>query len=348
MYFDLTDEQKMLQANLRALLADTVDLNALTQATPESIAALQAKLDAELAAMGVPAVLASAEHGGLELGLLTLAAVSEEIGRSAAPTASVRNALAAWLIAEAGDDAQRGQWLAPLVDGSMQAAFASTQLGFADGAVTGLAHFVEGGASANLYIADVGDGRLVLVAAGVEVSAVTPPALDVARATSTITFKAAPAALLKTTPDLAERLRQAQLIVHAADAYGAGQRALDMAVAYAQERRQFDRPIGSFQAIKHQLAETALVMAPARFLPWRAAHAWDTAPAEAGRLAALAKAHTPEVAVTTARAMVEAHGGVGYTWEYPLHLFLKRAMYDRAAWGGPALHRAAAARSAAW
>lgn len=348
MYFDLTDEQKMLQANLRALLADAVDLNALTQATPESIAALRTQIDAQLAAMGVPAVLASAEHGGLELGLLTLAAISEELGRSAAPSIAIANALAAWLIAEAGDAGLREQWLARLMECSAHAAFTDARLTLDGGAVTGEARFVEGAVGAALYIVGVDGDRIALVEPGGAVHVTTAPALDVARAVSTVRFETAPAVLLNTTPALVERLRQAQLIVLAADAYGAGQRALDMAVTYVQERRQFDRPIGSFQAIKHQLADAALVMAPARFLPWRAAHAWDTAPTEAGRLAALAKAHTPDVAVTTARAMVEAHGGVGYTWEYPLHLFLKRAMFDRAAWGGPAFHRAAAARAAAW
>lgn len=348
MYFDLTDEQKMLQTTLRALLAEAVDLNALTKATPEDVAALQAKVDASLTALGLPAILAPAAHGGLELGLLTLVAVSEELGRSAAPSASVRGALAAWLIAEGGDEAQRERWLAPLLSGQARAAFTTDALAFADGAVTGTAQRVEGGGDADLYIVAAEDSRLALIPAGAAIETSTATPLDVARPTSTVTFNAAPAALLQASAETAQRLYQAQLILLAADAYGAGQRAHEMGVAYAQERRQFDRPIGSFQAIKHQLADTALVMAPARFLPWRAAHAWDTAPADAARLAALAKAHTPDVAVMTARAMVEAHGGVGYTWEYPLHLFLKRAMYDRAAWGGPAFHRAAAARSAAW
>lgn len=348
MYFDLTDEQKMLQASLRGLLEDAIDLNALTQAAAQDISTLQTKLDAALAEMGVPAVLAPAAHGGLELGLLTLVAVSEEFGRRAAPSASVRNALAAWLIAEAGDDVQRTAWMAPLMCGSAKAAFVPAGPTLEKDRLSGAAHFVEGGDNAGLFIVTLEGGGLTLVPRSDAVTATTPPALDISRPTSTVTFAGAPASPLKASTETANRLHQAHLILLAADAYGAGQRALEMAVAYAQERRQFDRQIGSFQAIKHQLADAALVIAPSRFLPWRAAHAWDTAPAESRRLAALAKAHTPDVAVTTARAMVEAHGGVGYTWEYPLHLFLKRAMYDRAAWGGPAFHRAAAARSAAW
>src|SRR3546814_1692061 len=97
-----------------------------------------------------------------------------------------------------------------------------------------------------------------------------------------------------------------------------------MSVEYAKTRVQFGRPIGAFQAIKHALADMAVDMDPVRYLCWFAAHAWDTPAPEAPWSAALAKAHATDMAVKTARAAVEAHGGIGYTWEYPLHLLLDR------------------------
>lgn len=348
MHFDLTDEQKMLQASLHALLQDRVDLHALTRATLKDVSGLRVKLDADIAALGVTATLCPVTHGGLDLGILTLVAVSEELGRHAAPSNSVQNAVAAWLIAQAGDDIQRDRWLPGLIDGHINAAIAkSASLEVSGDVLSGEASNVEHADTADVFIVATKD-KLALIERGDAVAVSMPSPLDISRPVSSVTFSAAPASLLSTSTELHERLSQAQIILLAADAYGAGQRAHEMAVAYAMERRQFDRPIGAFQALKHQLADAALTMAPARFLPWRAAYAWDTSHGEAARLAALAKAHTPDVAVSTARAMVEAHGGVGYTWEYPLHLFLKRAMYDRVAWGGPAFHRAAAARLADW
>src|SRR5690606_29041042 len=109
--------------------------------------------------------LASAAQGGLELGLLTLAAVSEELGRSAAPSASIRNALAAWLIAEFGDDAQRATWLDPLLNGAVRAAFAPGDITFADGVLSGVAAHVEGANSADLFIVGVADQQLALAPA---------------------------------------------------------------------------------------------------------------------------------------------------------------------------------------
>ena len=348
MYFDLTDEQKMLQASLRALLHDRVDPNALTHASLEDVATLRAQLDADIAALGVTAILAPAAHGGLDLGLLTLVAVAEELGRHAAPSNCIQNALASWLIAQACDDIQGERWLPSLLDGSINAAVAiGAALDVSDDTVTGEASNVEHADAVDIFIVATKD-TLALIERDDTVAVATRSPLDISRPVSSVTFNAATASVISVSAEMPERLRQAQIILLAADAYGAGQRAHEMAVAYAMERRQFDRPIGAFQAIKHQLADAALTMAPSRFLPWRAAHAWDTSPSDAARLAALAKSHTPDVAVSTARAMVEAHGGVGYTWEYPLHLFLKRAMYDRVAWGGPAFHRAAAARLADW
>lgn len=331
MHFDLSDEQKMLQANLSALLPGVIDANALARATAEEMAAARARIDAETAQMGLNAVLAPPEDGGLGLGLLTLAAAAEVLGANAAPSSALRGAVAAWAVAEGGSEAQKAAWLPGLLDGGLKAAFA-----FRDDPV-------EGAADADLFIVER-DGLAVLDKAAAAIEPRLP--LDASRAGAAVRFEGDGQPLGDAA--LAGRLRDAWIILLAADAYGAGQRALDMTVAYAQERRQFDRPIGSFQALKHQLADAALVMAPARFLAWRAAHAWDAAPAEAPRPAALAKAHVPEVAVATARAMVEAHGAVGYTWEYPLHLFLKRAMFDRVAWGAPAEHRARAAALAGW
>ena len=118
--------------------------------------------------------------------------------------------------------------------------------------------------------------------------------------------------------------------------------------ANAATREQFGQPIGKFQGLKHQLAQMALEVEPARALVWYAAYAWDAGLADAPRAAAMAKAHLCEVYTRTTRAAIAAHGGIGYTWEYGLNYWFRRSIYNRAWLGSPAQHRARAADLAGW
>jgi alkylation response protein AidB-like acyl-CoA dehydrogenase len=146
----------------------------------------------------------------------------------------------------------------------------------------------------------------------------------------------------------APRVRDAGLCLLAADAFGTGKRLVDMSVAYAKEREQFGVTIGHFQALKHQLANMALEIEPARGLYWYAAHAFDHLREEAERAAALAKAHITDRAMQIARDAVEVHGGIGFTWECDVQIWFKRAIFDRAFLGIPSLHRERAAQLAGW
>ena len=121
-----------------------------------------------------------------------------------------------------------------------------------------------------------------------------------------------------------------------------------MSVEYAKQREQFGQPIGQFQALKHQLTQMALDVEPARAQLWYAAYAHDADLDDAPRAAAMAKAHLCDVYVRTARAAVAAHGGIGYTWEYGLNYWFRRAAFDRAWLGSPSEHRARAADLAGW
>jgi alkylation response protein AidB-like acyl-CoA dehydrogenase len=353
--FDLSAEQKMLQTSLSDLMADAVDANKLVRLNADEMDGLRAKLDSRLFGMGLAGILVPEAQGGLDMGLLTLALVAEELGRNAAPSSVVRNALAAWLIAVAGCEIQKSTWLAKLLDGSSHAAFAIRDAGWmpeewAASPAKGEARKlnVEGAQDATLFIIGMEDGRLGLLPANSAQIHSNGDPLDATRPIGDVTFASAKIEPLCTSATLANRLRDAHLTLLAADAYGAGQRAFDLSTDYVKTRRQFDRVIGSFQGLKHQLANMALEIHPSRFLVWYAAHAWDVGAEDAAYASALAKAHVPDVAVRIARASVEAHGGIGYTWEYPLHLFLKRTMFDREAWAGVEDHRARAAVLAGW
>lgn len=346
MHFDLLDEQKQFENGVERLLASVVDLPTMTRGAAE-IDAIRDQLAPRLAEAGAAAVLAPGSRGGLGMGLLSLCVLADAFGRHAAPTGVLQSAVAAWLVAEAGDDSLRERWLEPLIAGEASAAFALNEgpavwapwewrARSADAEVRKLN--VEGADRAQLIIAGLAGGGLVaLDAADVKIEPAAQPPLDMTRPTFNLAF--APSAGRTLQAGFADRLYDALLVLTAADASAAGRKTYEMAVDYAKVREQFGRPIGSFQALKHQLANQAVEIEPARFLCWYAAHAWDQIPHAAPRAAALAKAHAGDVAVKTARAALEAHGGIGYTWDYPLHLLLKRAMHDRMMLGSSAMLR---------
>jgi alkylation response protein AidB-like acyl-CoA dehydrogenase len=133
------------------------------------------------------------------------------------------------------------------------------------------------------------------------------------------------------------------LVAIAAEAVGVARHALDLAVEYAKERRQFGRQIGAYQAIAHPLADTFGDVELARSLTYAAAWKLDEAPVEAPVAAAAAKAFATDAAVTACERAIQVHGGIGFTWEHPLHRFYKRALWLQAFAGHPATHRAVVA-----
>ena len=130
-------------------------------------------------------------------------------------------------------------------------------------------------------------------------------------------------------------LRDAGWVLVAADSLGAAEAMLGKAVAYAKERKQFGRVIGSFQAVKHMCAEMAAELEPCRALVWYAAYAFDAVESEASLTAAHAKAHTSEVGRFVARTSTEVHGGMGFTDLLGLHYWFKRIGLNRQLLGGP-------------
>jgi alkylation response protein AidB-like acyl-CoA dehydrogenase len=171
---------------------------------------------------------------------------------------------------------------------------------------------------------------------------------DLTRRLGHVSFAATPADPMPADAAALRKLFDAALVLLAADAFGGASRLLEMSVDYAKTREQFGGPIGRFQGLKHQLADAAVDVEPARGLYWYAAHAFDTGAPDASRIAALAKAHLGEVFMRMARTAIEAHGGIGYTWEYDAQIWYKRALFDFAYLGAPSRHRARAAELAGW
>ena len=355
MHFDLDDQQKALRDMLHDFFAarfgDAQGVEAIADG------ALDPELWQAIGALGLAGAMVPAEQGGLGLDLLTAAVVAETAGRFAVPAPIVPTMLAVWLIAAAGSEAQRQAWLPRLMEGGAAATFALAEEGgwlvedwrLSGNPLSGTKRFVERADAAGLIVVGLAGGALGLVEAPAPQVVARPiDTLDRTRPLFDVDFEATAIDLLPAGEAHSARLVDALLVCGAADALGAAFAAQARAVDYAKERRQFGQPIGAFQALKHQLADLSVELEPARPLCWYAAHAWDTGHADAPRMASLAKAHVGEIAVNAARAAIEAQGGIAYTWEYPAHLFLKRAMHDRAMLGGIEVHRERVASLAGW
>jgi alkylation response protein AidB-like acyl-CoA dehydrogenase len=347
MDFALSQDQKMMQASLAGTLDRVCPLERV-RAFAESREAVARDIWGALSELGVPGLLIGEEHGGLGLGLLDAALVAETLGAHVAPTPFLGSAVLAPLaILRAGSTAQQQEWLPKLAAGESLAgaAIAEAVSGARDGA-----GIIAGGGRLNgkaLFVLDAAEADLILVAdsaAGLWLVGGDAPGLtrvplttiDLTRSVSELRFENTPAeALASGDATGLTRLRDAAWTMTAADMLGASAVMIDKAVAYAKERRQFGRLIGSFQAVKHLCAEMAAELEPCRALVWYAAYAQDAVPAEASLTAAHAKAHAAEVSRFVARTATEVHGGMGITDLLGLHYWFKRVGLDRQLFGGP-------------
>jgi alkylation response protein AidB-like acyl-CoA dehydrogenase len=356
MDFSLSEEQELLQETLRGFVAKECPprkVRAIFDGERQEVPALWKGL----AEMGIAGLVVPETHGGAGLELLELALVAEELGRGAAPVPFLGHALATLALVHGGSAAQQAKWLPRLASGETRASVAlaedenrwlpaqwSTEL--AKGRVHGSKRFVPEAEGAELFVVGCRGGALALVEAGAGVRAAAEPTLDRGRPLATLALDGAAAEAL--AAGSAERLCDAACVLLAADAFGAAHQLVRSTVAYVQTRQQFGQPLAQFQAVKHQLANMALEIDPTRGLWWYAAHAFDHAREAAPRAAALAKAHITDRAQQVARDAVEAHGGIGFTWESDIHIWFKRVMFDRLWLGAPDLHRERFARLEGW
>lgn len=354
MDFQLSEEQVAIQDAIRGTLASTLPSERLHALVDDDEGP---EIDREswdaLMALGVGGLHLPEDYGGAGLGLLDAAIACEVAGECAATGPLADHLVTGLAIATGVSDELKSAWLPKIASGEVVATLAwsgdwlpeTWTLTESNASISGEAGFVTGAGQANVMLAGLYGGELALVEPGDGVSVQRLKSSDRTRRQSAITFENAPAAMLDSDVG---RIFDAALVLQASDALGGAQKTLDMTVAYAREREQFGQPIGKFQALKHQLAQIALEVEPARALVWYAAYAWDENLDDARKAAAIANAHLTETFNRTIRAAVAAHGGIGYTWEYDLSFWVKRAFYDRAVLGSPAAHRARAADLSDW
>jgi len=368
MDFGLSEAQEALQSSARDLLTAECPPD-LVRETAQNEDGVPRRLYRRLGDLGWFSLLVPERDGGLGLGMLDLALVLEEMGRVAAPGPFLSTQLVIAAVLKGASARQRRRWLPRLTngdgfaavaaledDGRLDAAGIQTRARRSRGGyhLSGTKTFVLEGPAADLLLvaARTKSGRngtgvtLFMVERGTPGVHVQPnQSLDLTRRLATVTLRdvavPADARLGKEGAGwpLLERLLDLGAVGIAADGLGGAARTLDMAVDYAKVREQFGRPIGSFQAIKHLAAEMVADVEPARSLVWYAAWAQDERPRERSRLASMAKASLSEIYSRTARRSVEIHGGIGFTWDFDLHLWFKRAHLGEVLFGDPAFHR---------
>ncbi|HEY7649756.1 MAG TPA: acyl-CoA dehydrogenase family protein [Methylomirabilota bacterium] len=300
--------------------------------------------------------------GGSGLGMVETAIVVEEMGRAACPGPYVSTILAAGAIAEAGSDAQKNRWLPAIATGSARAAIAwlDTEWNWdptsaATTATPTGSGWTLKGAKRFVPWAHVADVLLVpaRVPEGLALFLVEPSApglaqvpltgMDLGTRWTSLTLEGTPVAadarLGAQASALLERLFQRGAVCAAAEMLGASRRCLDMSVGYAKVREQFGQPIGSFQAIRHKCAEMLLKVENAHAATYYAAWALDAGAEDAAVAASVAKAYVSEASRDVCGEAIQVHGGIGFTWEYDLHLYFKRAKALEPMFGDADHHR---------
>lgn len=349
MNFLLSEQQVEIQQTVARLLAERYSSLKMHEAF-DSDEVFDAALWRDLCEMGVAGLHLAEEHGGAGLEMVDLAVVAEALGAGAASVPILGHWLAGLAIQLAGSDEQKSRWLPRIATGEVLASVAFAEEGgwhprhwtiAPSVRLNGRKGNVLGGSKAGLLVVGLAGGALALVEGGAEGLVMTPlDGSDRTRRLVLAEFDEVQAELLPGGTDAAARVYDAALALLAADAFGGAVRCLEMAVEYAKVREQYGIAIGQFQGLKHQLANMAVEVEPSRGLYWYAAHAFDHLPQEATAACALAKAHLSERFLQAARDCIEAHGGIGYTWEYDAQVYLKRALFDYACFDTPAGHRA--------
>jgi alkylation response protein AidB-like acyl-CoA dehydrogenase len=368
MDFGLSEEQEMLQQSAREFLSRECPPTFVREMYKDQ-EGFARELHRKMAEQGWTGLLIPEAQGGLGLKMLDMAVLLEEMGRAVVPGpflfSSVLFALGVTL---GGSTAQKKLWLPRLVSGEAIGTLAfleaDDRLDAAgvmlkakksrDGYVlSGAKMFVPFAAVADVLLVAArtsgrGEAGVSLILVDRESPGITLSPLNIfdqTRRVYEVEFKNVVAPKTALVGEEGEgwkilaRLLDAACVALAADSLGGAQKALEMAVEYTKVRTQFNRPIASFQALKHMAAEVVSEIEPARALVWYAAHAFDARPREASRAAALVKARLSDVYARSTNRAVQMHGGIGFTWEHDMHFWFKRAKWNEFAFGDATYHR---------
>jgi len=357
MYFDLTDEQQAIKSTARDFLAARYKSERIRELAGSELGFEQSDWE-EMAELGWTGLALPEQWGGQGLGIVDLAVLFEELGYSLAPSPLFSSTIAGLVLAAWGSDDQRERFLRPLAAGEVRGTPALWDAGTTaqpwdftmeareDGdavVLDGEKVLVLDAAAADFLLVATADGRRHIVArdaAGVTVEPAT--SIDLTRRLYSVRFEGVKVGAGDSLPgDDADYwpVLHRLCVALAAESTGIAQRALEMAVAYAKDRRQFGRPIGSYQAVSHRCAQMLLETENARSAVYGAAWAADADPESLPLAASMAKAYASDAGWRVPDASIQVHGGIGFTWEHDLHFFLKRGKANASLFGDAKWHR---------
>jgi alkylation response protein AidB-like acyl-CoA dehydrogenase len=332
MDFELSEDQLALREAARGLL-DDLSSPARVRAVVDRGGGVDEDLWKAMAVQGWMGVEVPEAQGGLGLGSVEAAVLLGEVGRHLAPAPFLSSLLAVGALARAA--ASGVAWAAPWVEALVG--------GEATGAVIWDPRApVLYAPSAAVLVACVNenDGTPVLVGAEVPPDRRAPrqPAMDLTRELGWVDVDALPTVRLGGA-EAAGTMMDRGAVGHAAEMLGGASRALELAVEHAKDRVQFGRPIGSFQAVKHRCADMLVDVEGMRSSVYHAAWCISADDPDAAVAASTAKVWCSDAGPRVMASCLQVHGGIGFTWEHDLHLFLKRAQLDQVSFGDAAFHR---------
>lgn len=325
MDFGLTDDQRDIKRTAHELLGERSRAERVRELADAG--RYDEELWRELSDLGWPGIAVAAEHGGQGLGCIELTILCEELGRTVAAVPFLPTVMAAEMIELAGSPEQQERWLPGLASGEAKGALATADEGVAELAI--------GAADADLIVLLQEDQTArVLMAAECEVSPIA--SIDLTRSAARVSAAAGAGEDLE--GDVAAGVDRA-LVAISSELVGVCDRALEMTVAYVKERRQFGVPVGSYQAVSHRCAQMLLETEKARSTTAFAAWTADADPDRLAEAAAMAKAAASDAGREVTASAIQAHGGIGFTWEADVHWLYKRAQVDSALLGGASSQR---------
>ena len=352
---DLNEDQVMLQDMTRRFIEERAPIGALRRQVDGGVL-IDREIWREAAEQGWVALFVPEAYGGIAesaQGVIDAAIVAEELGRVVFAGPFLSSCIAALAIAGAGSAAQQQAWLPGLASGELLAAWAGAEAGSIAARREGDGYVLDG-VAANVEDAEVADVLLVTAAgeqgtvqfllprdtAGVSIEPLE--AVDLGRRLATVRFAhvqcGADEQLGSDAAEQVERQLQAACALQCAETVGVADRALEFTLEWCQQRYAFGRPIGSYQALKHRLADHAAQLEGAKAAAAHAARSVQNQAPDAAIAVSVAKSHCGRYATEILRDCVQLHGGIGLTWEHDLHFYVRRAVSNEMLWGTPAAH----------
>jgi alkylation response protein AidB-like acyl-CoA dehydrogenase len=354
MDFGLNENQVILRDSAREFFAGECPM-AFVRRAAESATAYDPRLWAKLAAQGYTGIIVDEAYGGVGLGIVELVLLMEEAGRALLPGPLLATVAMAGAVLDAcASAAQKQTYLAPIVHGDARSTLAfveggagwdraALQLTATNGRLTGEKLFVPDAGVAETIVIVARDGAHLVDAKAPGVSITPMAGMDLTRKLYAVSLTDVPAERLDAAAGLDRALDIATTAL-VAEMVGGMQRTLDITVDYAKTRKQFGKPIGSFQAVQHQCADMYLETESARSAVYYAAVALQERAADASAAVSIAKLYASDACRTVGNRGIQIHGGMGFTWENDLHLYYRRAKASETMLGDATFHRERLAR----